>query len=163
MLVQYVVFIFRRWEHHLVLISVYCIIIHMYCRWQNMTVSYITWFFQDSSSSVVLVELTGIKDLDDINQEISQLQRSESSCMDNYTLHITGFSLVTYLALFAFYTLIFEFLVHSEKRILQAEIRQKEEALRQRNGEVQVRLICALSHLLQSQTNTWKLNTDLSL
>ncbi|XP_052405597.1 epidermal growth factor receptor substrate 15-like 1 isoform X2 [Carassius gibelio] len=59
---------------------------------------------RDSRSIVGLVELTGIKDQDDINQEISQLQR---------------------------------FLVHSEKRILETEIRQKEEALRQRNSEVQ--------------------------
>uniref|UniRef100_A0A672QTX0 Epidermal growth factor receptor pathway substrate 15 like 1 n=1 Tax=Sinocyclocheilus grahami TaxID=75366 RepID=A0A672QTX0_SINGR len=43
----------------------------------------------DSSSSVGLVEAMGIKDLDDINQEISQLQRSESLWMENYTLHIT--------------------------------------------------------------------------
>ncbi|XP_052405598.1 epidermal growth factor receptor substrate 15-like 1 isoform X3 [Carassius gibelio] len=54
---------------------------------------------RDSRSIVGLVELTGIKDQDDINQEISQLQ--------------------------------------SEKRILETEIRQKEEALRQRNSEVQ--------------------------
>ncbi|XP_026103470.1 epidermal growth factor receptor substrate 15-like 1 [Carassius auratus] len=54
---------------------------------------------RDSRSIVGLVELTGIKDLDDINQEISQLQ--------------------------------------SEKRILETEIRQKEEALRKRNSEVQ--------------------------
>ncbi|XP_058655619.1 epidermal growth factor receptor substrate 15-like 1 isoform X2 [Onychostoma macrolepis] len=60
----------------------------------------LTSLSRDSSSSVGLVELTGIKDLDDINQEISQLQ--------------------------------------SEKHILETEIRQKEEALRQRNSEVQV-------------------------
>ncbi|XP_043089391.1 epidermal growth factor receptor substrate 15-like 1 isoform X2 [Puntigrus tetrazona] len=59
----------------------------------------LTSLSRDSSSSVGLVELTGIKDLDDINQEISQLQ--------------------------------------SEKRILETDIRQKEEALRQRNSEVQ--------------------------
>ncbi len=111
----------------------------------------------------MLAELTGIKDLDDINREVSQLQRSESSCMDSYTLHITIH--LAFLWLLIRLSLLFTlyFLVHSEKRILEAEIRQKEEALRQRNGEVQVRLICALSHLLQSQTNAWKLNTELSL
>ncbi len=111
----------------------------------------------------MLVELTGIKDLDDINREVSQLQRSESSCMDSYTLHITIHLALLWLLTWLSLLFTLYFLVHSEKRILEAEIRQKEEALRQRNGEVQVRLICALSHLLQSQTNAWKLNTELSL
>ncbi|KAI7810341.1 putative epidermal growth factor receptor substrate 15-like 1-like [Triplophysa rosa] len=54
---------------------------------------------RDSGSSAGLVELTGIKDLDDIGKQISQLQ--------------------------------------SEKRTLEAEIRQKEDGLRQKNSEVQ--------------------------
>uniref|UniRef100_G3PXH9 Epidermal growth factor receptor pathway substrate 15 like 1 n=1 Tax=Gasterosteus aculeatus aculeatus TaxID=481459 RepID=G3PXH9_GASAC len=53
----------------------------------------------DSSSSAGSAELTGIKELDDISQEIAQLQR--------------------------------------EKFILEQEIRQKEETIRQQNSEVQ--------------------------
>ncbi|KAL6104028.1 uncharacterized protein ACO6RY_13846 [Pungitius sinensis] len=53
----------------------------------------------DGSSSVGSVELTGIKELDDISQEIAQLQR--------------------------------------EKFILEQEIREKEETIRQQNSEVQ--------------------------
>uniref|UniRef100_A0AAQ4PI92 Epidermal growth factor receptor pathway substrate 15 like 1 n=2 Tax=Gasterosteus aculeatus aculeatus TaxID=481459 RepID=A0AAQ4PI92_GASAC len=54
---------------------------------------------RDSSSSAGSAELTGIKELDDISQEIAQLQR--------------------------------------EKFILEQEIRQKEETIRQQNSEVQ--------------------------
>ncbi|XP_028448162.1 epidermal growth factor receptor substrate 15-like 1 isoform X2 [Perca flavescens] len=53
----------------------------------------------DSSSSTGSAELTGIKELDDLSQEIAQLQR--------------------------------------EKFILEQEIREKEDTIRQQNGEVQ--------------------------
>ncbi|XP_070700686.1 epidermal growth factor receptor substrate 15-like 1 isoform X4 [Pempheris klunzingeri] len=54
---------------------------------------------RDSTSSTGSVELTGIKELDDLSQEIAQLQR--------------------------------------EKYILEQEIREKEETIRQQNSEVQ--------------------------
>ncbi|XP_028448161.1 epidermal growth factor receptor substrate 15-like 1 isoform X1 [Perca flavescens] len=54
---------------------------------------------RDSSSSTGSAELTGIKELDDLSQEIAQLQR--------------------------------------EKFILEQEIREKEDTIRQQNGEVQ--------------------------
>ncbi|XP_059418983.1 epidermal growth factor receptor substrate 15-like 1 isoform X8 [Carassius carassius] len=82
----------------------------------------LTSLSRDSSSSVGLVEPTGIKDLDDINQEISQLQ--------------------------------------SEKRILETEIRQKEEALRQRNSEVQEDSLVKSRMAMFNSSSSQGLNAD---
>ncbi|KAI4878631.1 hypothetical protein NFI96_033604, partial [Prochilodus magdalenae] len=66
---------------------------------------------RDSSAAVAPVELTGIKDLDDINQEISQLQREN-------------------------HAFLWGVFWGSEKRSIEQEIRQKEEVIRQKNNEV---------------------------